>query len=128
MSALSTRPMAMPVGTIPNLRSFLRHIWRYRDADNCTVLCAPPDDMFTLVLDDEEEVVAATSFVMMMVNTLGFHGRVKISVDFGNTLIAFRDLHALHAFLQLTALRPNHVPTRRMADFCLSILGFRWSH
>lgn len=116
----------IPVGTVPSLREFTRHVWRYRDASGQTVLVAPPGNIFTLVLDDENEANVSVTIAGLLVSSLGFVDR--ISVVFGhNVLIEFRDLQALYTFLQVLSMHADQSPGREVAAYCLSLLGFRWT-
>jgi hypothetical protein len=125
MSA-ATPHVDVPVGTVPSLREFLKHVWRYRDAAGGTVLVAPPDNVLTLTLDDEDEADVAVTAAGCLVHSLGFDGRIRSVFDGPNVLIEFRDLHVLHTFLQVLALHSDKPAAREVAAYCLAMLGFRW--
>lgn len=117
---------SVPTGTVPPLREFTRHVWRYRDECGHTALCAPPD-VFTLVVDDKDEADQAATLATYLSAGMGFGDRVAISFDGPHVLIAFKDLPVLHAFLKIIALHVDSRPSREVAAFCMSMLGFRWT-
>jgi hypothetical protein len=126
MSAVITPLVEVPVGTVPPLRDFLKHVWRYRDAAGETVLVAPPGNVFTLVLDDHDEANVAITVAGVMATSLGYESRIRAVFAGPNVLVEFRDLHAVHMFLQVLSLHSDRLPAREVATYCLAMLGFRW--
>jgi hypothetical protein len=124
MSAV--RRVDVPIGTVPSLHDFIRHVWCYRDESGHTALCAPPE-VFTLVLDDKDEADQAVTAAALLSNAMGFGERVSSRFSGPLVLIAFRDLPALHAFLKVISLHVGHQPSREVAAFAMSMLGFRWT-
>ena len=118
--------ISMPTGTVPSLHEFIKHVWRYRDEGGHTVLCAPPE-VFTLVIDDKDEANQAVTVAALLSGAMGFDDRISASFNGPLVLIVFRDLHVLHAFLKVISLHAGHEPSREVAAFCMSMLGFRWT-
>jgi hypothetical protein len=116
----------IPTGTLPPIRDFIRHVWRYRDENGETVLTAPPGDVMTLVIDDPNEADICITLVTCLTNTLGFEHRITSSFNGPNVCIAFRDLHAIYAFLQVISMHTDRLAAIEVASYCLSQLGFRW--
>lgn len=124
MSAAKT--VEVPTGTVPPLREFIKHVWRYRDELGTTALCPPPD-VFTLVIDDKDEADQAATVSVLLSTAMGFGRRVSVIFDGPNVLVVFKDLHVLHAFLKIISLHINNPPSREVAVFCMTMLGFRWT-
>jgi hypothetical protein len=122
----AVRRVDVPSGTVPALRDFIKHVWRYRDENGHTVLCAPPE-VFTLVLDDKDEADQAVTAAALLSNAMGFGDRVSSHFKGPLVLVTFRDLQALHAFLKVISLHVGHEPSREVAAFAMSMLGFRWT-
>ena len=123
----AVRRVEIPTGTLPPIRDFIRHVWRYRDEHGETVLTAPPGDILTLVLDDPNEANVSITLVTCLTNTLGFEERISSKFDGPNVLIGFRDLDAIYAFLQVVSLHSDRHAAREVASYCLSMLGFHWT-
>lgn len=120
--------VAVPAGTVPSLRAFMKHVWRYRDENGHTALTAPPE-VFTLVVDAQTDMRCAESAVALLSGPLGFEQRVRFRPSGpARAEVGFADLIVLHAFLQALSIRDGEDPiAREMAEFCLEILGFKWT-
>jgi hypothetical protein len=116
----------VPIGTVPSLHEFIKHVWRYRDEGGHTVLCAPPE-VFTLVIDDKDEADQAVTAAALLSGAMGFGERISASFNGPHVLVVFRDLPTLHAFLKVISLHVGHGPSREVATFCMAMLGFRWT-
>lgn len=123
----SHRLVALPTGTVPPIREFMRHVWSYRDRDGQTVLTTPPGPMFSLVLDDPDESGAAMTILQILDVIPGYDGRSSFHMDGPNFIIEFRDLHIVHSFLCVLASKSAHAPAREVAAFCMNTLGFHWT-
>lgn len=118
--------VSVPVGTIPPLKTFMRHVWRFRDESGDTVL-TPPPTVLTVVLDDADEADAAVTVASYLSLALGYGERVRTVFNGPHVLVEFADLHAIHAFLSVLSMHVHSAPSREVANYCLSMLGFRWT-
>ncbi len=121
-----TSVAALPFGQVPSLREFKRQVWQYRDTCGATAL-SPPPEIFTYVADDSNDKRVVTH-VASTLRHLGFAERVGIQHTNTVTLISFRDIEALHAFLKLLAANPMFDPAAdTVATFVMELLGFSWT-
>lgn len=118
--------VAVPLGTVPTLSSFIKHVWRYRDERGHTALAAPPE-VFMLTIDDADDALVVSGAIALLSGPLGFRDRVVYRKEPEGASVAFCDLHALHAFLQVLSVHPpDQRSAHEMTEFCLELLGFHW--
>jgi hypothetical protein len=126
---VSVARLVMPVGIVPELSEFTRHLWRFRD-DGESVLSAPPGPIYSLALDDPDDVEIATDEARRLTEEFEFGDRV--SVDLGKVwpAISFRDVETLHTFVRLIAMRGGRVDgykARLFGAFVMETLGYEWT-
>lgn len=127
MLAVGSHRLDVPVGQVPDYRTFCRFVWQYRDEEGQSVI-HPPPWMYSLIIDDPVDVssinaiVAAFSFdnpaSAKSINVAKFEGGVRLS---------FANLGALHSALaSLARCGVESENMKSLAEFLLWTLGFRW--
>lgn len=127
MTASESQRLDVPAGKIPDYRTFCRFVWQYRDDDGHSAIHAPPW-MYSMIIADPKEVSAANAIVaaVCLNNPESVDSIVVERMEYGVQL-SFANLSTLHAALSaLARCGSESEDMRRLAEFLLWTLGFRW--
>jgi len=118
----------LPVEGVPDLRSFQRHLWRYRDEAGSSPLLRPPSWIYHYRIEDDGsdgELSMLRALVHTLRESYAFLERVRVAKFSGAYVVHFADIEVLHAFLMLL-LAKNTVQGDEVILFVLGSLGFDW--
>lgn len=127
MSALVSSRLDVPAGQIPDYRTFCRFVWQYRDESGGTVLQAPPW-MYSIFIDDPGDVTIVNAIAAALcLNDDDAAEQISIIRNEDGARLSFANLRILHEALGAMARCGSESPEmRRLAEFFLWTLGFRW--
>lgn len=127
MSALGSRRFDVPAGQVPDYRTFCRFVWQYKDDDGQSAIHAPPW-MYSMIIADPKDVSSANAIVAAVcLNNPEAVDFIEMSrMEYGVKL-SFSNLSTLHTALSaLARCGAESEDMRRLAEFLLWTLGFRW--
>lgn len=121
---LSPNRRDIPVGQVPDYRSFVRHVWTYVDEDGVRPITKPPV-VYEQVFGPEDGVIVRD--VLDFLRAFLDKHRLSLFVDGASLILQAYDLDALHALAM--ALSSRHTISekhRAVAESLMWALGFRW--
>jgi hypothetical protein len=123
--------MDLVTGCVPDYRTFVRHLWTYKEPGLGSCIAEPPW-VYACVFESTEESALAKEIVQsVIVSEKVASDRLEARRMFeGDELIweiRFRDLEALHLFLvHMAATSIHDGSARQIGEFLMWTLGFRW--
>lgn len=122
--------LILPMGIVPELRDFTKHLWRFRGEDGRAVVEGPPT-FYTLVVDDLTDAELVKSVVDHLHADLEFGTRVTTEPAEGVVRVCFRDIETLHTFLVFIGTRATRsdltgAQAKEYGAFVMETLGFSW--
>lgn len=115
----------VPVGCIPDYRTFVRHVWSYEDPEYGRSISGPPW-VYRCSFHADEAAVAEGNANAAIAHT--DDGRIEVVVlSRDDREIRFADLKVLHMYLvSLAGIASEDHVARAMGEFLMWTLGFRW--
>ena len=125
----------LATGEVPDYRTFVRHLWRYKDV-SAGFEIAPPPVMYRAIFEDglDSDWPPVRDIAEYIVDDLLMDGRIEWEriddVDMPDAWeLRFYDLKALHVFCVLLGDRARvqqDAVATRVGEFIMWTLGFRW--
>lgn len=123
--------MDLEAGSVPDYRTFVRHLWTYREPSTGSAIGDPPWPYACVFENGIEARLAKAAAIVMMEERQLDVSRIDISRDSSGVYdilsIRFRDLEALHLFMLSLSDAGRYSPAAmQIAEFLMWTLGFRW--
>lgn len=116
--------MTLPAGQVPDYRTFVRHLWAFKDEHGVRAVERPPV-VFEMRLSVADAVVVRESIDFL--RAFLDKSRASLFVDGHELLLQVYDLNALHALaMALSARRDRSPKHQQVAEDFVWALGFRW--
>jgi hypothetical protein len=115
----------VPIGCIPDYRTFVRHVWSYKDSEHGRCISSPPW-VYRCIFDKDEAAVAQGNARAVIAHAAG--GRIEVvELSLSRREVRFADLKALHTYLvSLAGVASEDRVARTIGEFLMWTLGFRW--
>lgn len=129
----SARRLDLPIGEVPDYRTFVRHLWSYKPPEGVAV--RPPPIMYSILFDQaDDDWLMVRETAEVAVSAVGLEEQLfwrGVATDDGRASweLCFGDLTALHAFCVLLGTRARADESEaavRVGEFVMWTLGFRW--
>lgn len=119
----------VPTGCVPDYRTFVRHVWSYRDPTHGSCISEPPWVYRCIFHADEAAVAEGNANAVIAVDVkAGGPARVQVvPTSPQDCEVRFADLESLHLYLVSLAGIASEDPTAKaLGEFLMWTLGFRW--
>lgn len=115
----------VPIGCVPDYRTFVRHVWSYQDPEHGGCIAGPPW-VYRCIFHADEAAVAEGNARAAIAHSAGCRIDV-VELSRTDREIRFADLRALHTYLvSLAGIAAEDHVARTLGEFLMWTLGFRW--